>query len=68
MRPQPSPSRTSFPRAIHHHITARDAKASRTDDDRADLARLLREAIEADRYPLSPRVRRLKELLAKVEP
>ena len=34
-----------------------------TDDDRADLARFLREAIEADRYPLSPRVRRLKELL-----
>jgi hypothetical protein len=36
--------------------------------DRADLARFLREAIEADRYPLSPRVRRLKELLAKIEP
>jgi hypothetical protein len=39
-----------------------------TDQDRADLARFLREAIEADRYPLSPRVRRLKELLAKVDP
>jgi hypothetical protein len=38
------------------------------DQDRADLARFLREAIEADRYPLSPRVRRLKELLAKVDP
>jgi hypothetical protein len=25
--------------------------------DRADLVRFLREAIEADRYPLSPRVR-----------
>lgn len=25
-----------------------------TDDDRADLARFLRHAIEADRYPLSP--------------
>jgi hypothetical protein len=37
-------------------------------EDRADLARFLREAIEADRYPLSPRVRRLKELLAKVDP
>jgi hypothetical protein len=32
-----------------------------TDEDRADLARFLREAI--DRYPLSPRVRRLEELL-----
>jgi hypothetical protein len=30
------------------------------------MARLLREAIEADRYPLSPRVRRLKALLAKI--
>ena len=38
------------------------------DQDLADLARFLREAIEADRYPLSPRVRRLKELLAKVDP
>jgi hypothetical protein len=36
--------------------------------DRADLARFLREAIEADRYPLSPWVRRLKELLAKIDP
>jgi hypothetical protein len=39
-----------------------------TPQDRADLARFLREAIEADRYPLSPRVRRLKELLAKIDP
>jgi hypothetical protein len=39
-----------------------------TDTDRADLARFLREAIEADRYPFSPRVRRLKELLAKIDP
>jgi hypothetical protein len=34
-----------------------------TDDDRADLARFL-----ADRCPLSPRVRRLKALLAKIDP
>ena len=39
-----------------------------TDQDRADLARFLREAIEADRYPISPRVRRLKELLARIDP
>jgi|SRR5580704_6630529 hypothetical protein len=44
------------------------SKTTLTDEDRADLARFLREAIEADRYPLSPRVRRLKELLAKVDP
>jgi hypothetical protein len=36
--------------------------------DRADLARFLREAIDADRFPLSLRVRRLKELLAKIDP
>jgi hypothetical protein len=34
-----------------------------TDNDRADLARFL-----VDRYPLSPRVRRLKVLLAKIDP
>jgi hypothetical protein len=39
-----------------------------TDTDRADLARFLREAIDADRYPFSPRGRRLKELLAKIDP
>jgi hypothetical protein len=38
-----------------------------TDEHRAYLARFLREAIEADRYPLSPRVRRLKKLLAKID-
>jgi hypothetical protein len=39
-----------------------------TDEDRAELARFLREAIEADRWPFSPRVRRLKALLAKIHP
>jgi hypothetical protein len=39
-----------------------------TADDLADLARFLREAIEADRYPFSPRVRRLKVLLVKIDP
>jgi hypothetical protein len=39
-----------------------------TDQDRDDLARFLRDAIGADRYPFSPRVRRLKELLAKIDP
>ena len=34
-----------------------------TDTDRADLARFLRDAIDADRYPFSP-----KALLAKVDP
>ena len=39
-----------------------------TDDHRAYLARFLRDAIDADRYPLSPRVHRLKKLLAKIDP
>ena len=39
-----------------------------TEDECADLAQFLRDAINADRFPLSPRVRRLKELLAKVDP
>lgn len=39
-----------------------------TDEHRADLARLLRERIEADCLPLPPRVRRLKALLAKIDP
>ena len=37
-------------------------------NDCTDLARFLREAIEADRFPLSPRVKRWKELLAKLAP
>lgn len=38
-----------------------------TDEDRAELARVLRDAIEADRYPFSPKVRRWKDLLAKLD-
>ena len=39
-----------------------------TDDDKAILADLLRETIERDRFPLSPRVRRLETILAKLDP
>jgi len=39
-----------------------------TDEHRVYLAHFLREAIDGDRYPLSPRVRRLKKLLAKIDP
>jgi hypothetical protein len=39
-----------------------------TDDDKATLADLLRETIERDRFPLSPRVRSLKAILAKLNP
>ena len=38
------------------------------DDDKAILAALLRETIAADRFPLSPRVRSLKAILAKLDP
>ena len=38
-----------------------------TDDDKAALAVLLREAIERDRFPLSPRVRSFKAILAKLD-
>ena len=36
-----------------------------TDNDKAILAALLREAIERDRFPISPRVRAFKAILAQ---
>jgi hypothetical protein len=39
-----------------------------TPDERAAVVKLLRETIAADKYPLSPRVRRLKSALAKLDP
>ena len=39
-----------------------------TDDDKAALIELLRETIAGDRFPLSPRVKRLKAVLAKLDP
>jgi len=38
------------------------------DTDKAILAELLRETIERDRFPLSPRMRSLKVILAKLDP
>ena len=38
------------------------------DADKAILAELLRETIERDRFPLSPRMRSLKAILAKLDP
>jgi hypothetical protein len=38
-----------------------------TDDDKAALIELLRETVERDRFPLSPRVRRLNAILAKLD-
>jgi hypothetical protein len=39
-----------------------------TDADRTILIELLRDTIAADRFPLSPRIKSLKAILAKLEP
>lgn len=51
-------SRTARTRSNGHH----------TRDEHAEVVRLVRAAIDDDRYPLSPRVARLKGILAKVDP
>ena len=43
-------------------------KPDLTDKDYSDLAGLVREAITNERYFLSPRMRRLKRILAKLDP
>jgi len=39
-----------------------------TDDETAALVRLLRHAIDEDRYPQSPRLAPLRAILAKLDP
>jgi hypothetical protein len=39
-----------------------------TDDESAALERLLSDAIDRDRYPLSPRIKMLKGIRAKIKP
>jgi hypothetical protein len=39
-----------------------------TDDERAELIQAVRGLIDGDRFPLSARVRRLKSILAKLDP
>jgi hypothetical protein len=39
-----------------------------TDDETAALTRLLSNTIDADRYPLSPRIQTLKGILGKIRP
>jgi hypothetical protein len=39
-----------------------------TDDETGALARLLTNTIDADRYPLSPRIQVLKGILGKIRP
>jgi hypothetical protein len=45
----------------------REMSENLTDQDRADLAQFLRDAIAADFFPRSKRMRRWKELLAKLD-
>ena len=52
------------PFAPHNSTMAPDL----TDDDKAVLVERLRETIERDRFPLSPKVKRLKAVLAKLDP
>jgi hypothetical protein len=39
-----------------------------TDEETAALTRLLSNTIDADRYPLSPRIQSLKAILGKIRP
>jgi hypothetical protein len=39
-----------------------------TDAEHAELVRFLRAAIEADRFPLAPRLRTLRAILDKLDP
>jgi hypothetical protein len=44
------------------------ARLDLTDDEREQLVRTLRQIVDGDRFPLSPRIRRLRQILAKLEP
>ena len=43
-------------------------KPDLTDEDYSDLAKLLREAIDAEPYRVGPRIKKLRGLLAKLDP
>ena len=46
---------------------ADDGLSRLTDDEKTALAALLKHTIDADRYPLSPRIGQLRGILAKLE-
>jgi hypothetical protein len=46
---------------------ADDDPSRLTDDEKAALVALLRRTIDADRFPLSPRIRLLRGILEKLE-
>ena len=43
-------------------------KPNLTDEDYSDLAKLVREAIDAERIRIGPRIKKLRGLLAKLDP
>ena len=43
-------------------------KPALTDEDYSDLAKLVREAIGAERIRIGPRIKKLRGLLAKLDP
>jgi len=47
---------------------ADDGLSRLADDEKTALVALLKRAIDADRYPLSPRISVLRGILAKLEP
>ena len=49
---------------VSKNVNTAEMSPNLTDQDRAELARIIRDVIEAERYPFSPKVRRLKEVLA----
>ena len=44
------------------------ARLDLSDEEREELLRLLRGVIAGDRFPLSPRIQRLRQILEKLEP
>ena len=47
---------------------ADDGLSRLTDDEKTALLALLKRTINDDRYPLSPRIRTLRDILAKLQP
>jgi hypothetical protein len=50
------------------HIEAMPQHLDLTDEETAALTQELHEIVESDRYPFSPRIRTLREILAKLRP
>src|SRR4051794_8744279 len=59
---------TGLPFSRSPHYLGIMAWENLTDEERAELLRELRGVIAADPYPLSPRIRRLKATMAKLDP